>query len=147
MCLSIAIHRPDDVLAKGEHLGYEWAVIHNRSGYRCGYVRVPDGHPWHGKDYDDIPVDVHGSLTFSEADVPCSNPGPDNAWWVGFDCAHYGDAPDPHLLTKCASIMITGIPPFPGENLVVRTQEYVEYECHKLCEQADAAVLSLSRQS
>ena len=54
MCLSIMINRPDDVLAKGEHLGFEWTVIHNRMGYRCGYVKVPLSHPWHGKSYGDL---------------------------------------------------------------------------------------------
>lgn len=45
MCLSIALERPEDVLAAGTHAGHEWQVIHNGSGYRCGYVKVPPGHP------------------------------------------------------------------------------------------------------
>ncbi|MFN9907214.1 MAG: hypothetical protein ACK56F_14025 [bacterium] len=42
MCLPIAIKRPDYVLATGEHLGYEWNIVHNGIGYRCGYVRFPN---------------------------------------------------------------------------------------------------------
>jgi hypothetical protein len=64
MCLSIAIDRPDDVLAEGEHDGFKWTVVHNGTGYRCGYVRIPHGHPWHGQDYDDVPADVRGFLMY-----------------------------------------------------------------------------------
>lgn len=104
----------------------------NNSGYRCGYVRVPKGHPWHGKDWDEVDCEVHGGLTFAEADVHCDKPGEDDAWWVGFDCAHGGDAADPSL---------------PGykdygfrSHGVVRSQSYVESECKSLCEQAALAM-------
>lgn len=60
------------------------------SGHLCGYVGVPPGHPWHGKDYNacttrgvvemseegffDVPsgqyVDVHGGLTFADKCQP-----------------------------------------------------------------------------
>lgn len=33
----------------------------------CGYLAVPEGHPWYGKHYGDIGADVHGGLTYSEA--------------------------------------------------------------------------------
>jgi hypothetical protein len=58
-------------------------------GYACGYVGVPEGHPWYKKDYDDIDVDVHGGLTWSDDHV--GNDAPDGLWWVGFDTAHYND--------------------------------------------------------
>lgn len=139
MCLSIAIARPADVLAKGEHAGFEWMVVHNGSGYRCGYVRVPAGHPWHGKGYDDVDADVHGGLTFAEADKPCDAPGPDSAYWFGFDCAHGGDAPDPALPSKRNTLPphLRALLVFPGS--VVRDQAYVEAQCRSLCEQAAAA--------
>ena len=138
MCLSIKINHPDDVLAEGEHQGYQWVVVNNGSGYRCGYVRVPPGHPWHGKDDMDLNLDVHGGITFGQADVPCDAAGPDDAWWVGFDCAHSCDAPDPDL--------IDNLEPRPFDLLrdlnlrsprgVVRSQIYVEGECRSLCDQA-----------
>lgn len=141
MCLSIAINRPHHVLAKGEHLGFQWVVVHNGRGYRCGYVRVPLGHRWHGADYDDPHVDVHGGLTFAQPDVPCDAPGPDTDWWLGFDCAHFLDAPDPSLPLD------PGVSPDSGpffEGTVVRSQEYVEAQCRSLCEQAAAIALSPS---
>ena len=151
MCLSIALRRPDDILATGEHQGFKWHVIHNGQGYRCGYVRIPAGHPWHGKDYDNIAAEVHGGLTFADADVPCDAPGEDNDWWVGFDCAHAFDLPDPLLpinrhwspfeqaftspLFRAIDYALAAehAPSAEGET---RTQEYVEAECRSLCEQA-----------
>ena len=49
---------------------------------------------------DDIPrpdfiFDVHGSLTYSgfgSGNYPINS----DLWWLGFDCAHSGDAPDPN---------------------------------------------------
>lgn len=51
----------------------------------CGYVDVPATHPMHGKHYDDVDVDVHGGLTYSEKEG--------DVWRFGFDTAHFGDGP------------------------------------------------------
>jgi hypothetical protein len=138
MCLSIEMDRPESVLGKGEHAGYKWAIVHNAMGYRCGYVRLPKGHPWHGKDYNDIPAEVHGGLTFGEPDKPCDKPGDDDAFWIGFDCGHYDDLPDPLLPAPYR------IPEYQFLRLgqvgaTIKTQEYVEAECRSLCEQAAGA--------
>jgi len=131
MCLSIKVHRPDHILSEGIHLGYEWATSRNDFGFRCGYVRVPKGHPWHGEKYPPD-ADAHGGITFADADVPCDKGGPDDAWWLGFDCMHLGDAPDPELPTEHEM-------PYIVRSGVVRTQAYVEGECRKLCQQAKEA--------
>ena len=136
MCLPIAVKRPEVVLAKGEHLGFEWNIIHNDMGFRCGYVRVPKGHPWFDKDYNDINADVHGGLTFAAMDMPCDKGGPDDGYWVGFDCGHFDDAPDPALpILKArkdfALAWVGG---------VVRSQAYVEEQCRSLCQQAKEAM-------
>lgn len=136
MCLSIAINHPKTVLSQGTHRGFEFVTVHNGMGYRCGYVRVPNGHPWHGKGYDAVSADVHGGLTFADADMPCGKGGADDGTWFGFDCAHCGDAPDPQLPLDH---------PVYGEGNryldgTVCDQEYVESECRKLADQAaDAA--------
>ena len=57
------------ILSKGVHAGFEWMVIHNGFGFRCGYVLIPKGHVWHQKDYGEIGVTtVHGGLTFSKSE-------------------------------------------------------------------------------
>lgn len=133
MCLNIALEQPEDVLAVGQHAGHEFMIIHNGSGYRCGYVKVLPGHPWHGKPYGDIEASAHGGLTFSEADKPCHAGGADDGWWVGFDCAHAWDAPDPSLPLRRPRGEYEDHPIGRGD---VRTQEYVLAECRDLCEQA-----------
>lgn len=55
----------------------------------CGYVGLPEGHRAFGKDYDEIEVDVHGGLTYSEFELDVYE-GP-RLWWIGFDCTHSGD--------------------------------------------------------
>ena len=80
-----------------------------RGGFWCGYVGVPPGHAWHGKqawygeDGETISPDVHGGLTFADGcmndDRPqrervCHVPRPgesDDVWWLGFDCTHAWD--------------------------------------------------------
>jgi hypothetical protein len=128
MCNPVTTGHPELLLSKGIHEGYEWEVVQNRMAYRCGYVRIPPGHPWHGKDYHEIGTDVHGGLTFAEADTDCGKGGEDNAWWLGFDCAHAGDAPDPELPGYRQEMEL------PGDT--VKTTAYVEAQCRALAEQA-----------
>ena len=73
-------------------LGWTW---------NTAYVAVPPGHPWHGKNYDEIEVGgyVHGGLTFSDKADEFNGEGSDgferlktmNAWLVGMDWNHAGD--------------------------------------------------------
>jgi hypothetical protein len=66
-------------------------------GWGNGYVIIPEDHPMYGVHYDEIPVDVHGGLTFSESvkDMDIENwpqiEGIKGGWVVGFDTCHYGD--------------------------------------------------------
>jgi len=131
MCNPVSTAYPDLLLARGEHLGYEWEVTSNKMGFRCGYVRIPRGHPWHGMDYDNVGAEVHGGLTYAEADCNCGKGGADDAWWLGFDCAHCGDAPDPALPGYVRG--------WPSSGGTIRTTEYVTAECISLIEQAKDA--------
>lgn len=144
MCNPVTTAHPDVLLDKGVHEGYEWEVTSNRIGYRCGYVRVPQGHPWHGKGYDDVRTadgdwpDVHGGLTFAEPDTDCGKGGEDSAWWVGFDAAHAGDAPDPELPGYNAHYArYSRALPFGSDT--IKTTEYVAAECRNLADQAATA--------
>ena len=60
------------------------------TGWGNGYVRIPEGHEYYGKNYDDIPVNVHGGLTFGDH-VFGKDKYFSDGYWVGFDTAHYGD--------------------------------------------------------
>jgi hypothetical protein len=78
------------------------AVRHPRMGQWCGYVGVPEGHPFYGKSYEEVDtrLEVHGGITFAGGcqedkehgicHIP--QPGqPDTVWWFGWDAAHAGD--------------------------------------------------------
>jgi hypothetical protein len=81
--------------SSGAHEGFMYAVISMPLGHRCGYIRIPNGHPWFGKHYDDIEAEIHGGLTFSRMiDPEEESPFPEPGFWIGFDCAHWCDAPD-----------------------------------------------------
>ena len=58
-------------------------------GLANGYVAIPKGHPWYGMQYNDIPCDIHGGLTFSRS----CNIFDSEYWMIGFDTAHLGDNP------------------------------------------------------
>lgn len=93
---------PDKAQWIDEKTNLDCLVVRNRLGALCGYVGVPPQHPWHGKDYDSVAVEVHGGLTYAN---PCVDgavdgprvchipePGrPADVWWFGFDCAHCWD--------------------------------------------------------
>lgn len=69
-----------------------YAVRHLNTGHWCGYVGVSEGHPYFGRDYDDLNalnIQVHGGLTYAKDHKPMH--APDGLWWFGFDCAHLGD--------------------------------------------------------
>ena len=61
-------------------------------GHRCGYVGIPRIHKYYGRDYDSIPVDCHGGLTYGGYKYPID----DNCkyYYIGFDFAHLGDGYD-----------------------------------------------------
>ncbi len=145
----------------GTFHGLEYEVVATSMGHRCGYVRIPEGHPLFGLDYGhaapavsmadlegecvgkrgvmsllhsggpeakdvrlDLLFDVHGSLTFA---------GPRHAqtdWWLGFDCAHAGDAPDPELMSP----ELYGLR-FRDPGDLIRSREYVSAECERLAKQ------------
>lgn len=82
-------HDEPDELDFTTQAGYTGRIRRGRMGALCGYVLVPDTHPMYKVGYDDVPVQVHGGLTYSE--------GRFSEWILGFDCAHAGDV-SPHML-------------------------------------------------
>lgn len=142
MCNPVTVMNPGALLARGTYLDYEYEVTISGDGaYRCGYIRVPPGHPWHGRDAFGIDAWVHGGLDFSKPDMDCGKGGEDNAWWLGFHTSHAGDAPDPDLPGYLPKLIA-------GDELLaktfarlfkdwtVRTTAYVIEQCHRLIDQA-----------
>lgn len=73
------------IVRKWEHAGTTCAIRHGVFGVPCGYVRVPEGHPFHGRGYDECDVDAWGGLTYSGV------LDGEDGWWLGFDMGHAGD--------------------------------------------------------
>jgi len=61
----------------------ECLTAYNMCGEYNGYVSLPPDHPWHGVHYEDIPMDIHGDLTYSIMEA--------ERWVIGFDTCHFGD--------------------------------------------------------
>ena len=115
-----------------EYRGLTCAVWFNAQGFRCGYVSVPDGHPWHGVESPSrLGIDVHGGCYCAgELDML-------KGWFVWFDCAHSGDNRD-----------IDALPEGPNKeearflynpNGSVRSCAYVERQCRHVADQVIAA--------
>jgi hypothetical protein len=135
MCNPVTTGHPELLLAQGVHRGYEWEVTNNGMGFRCGYVRIPLGHPWHGGG-DELDVTVHGGLTFYAHDADCGKGAADADWWLGFDCGHFLDLPDPSLGEHAAELAKLWMAAMPGSE--IRSTEYVADECRRLIDQAAA---------
>ena len=61
--------------------------------YYSGYVVIPEGHPFYQMDYSDIPVEVHGGLTFGQTIILRGTNLSDlvGKFVIGFECGHLGD--------------------------------------------------------
>lgn len=79
-----------DVISSGVEDGVHWFTAYAPMwGAVNGYAHLPEGHPWRGLDYAEIPhadedegvegVSVNGGLTYASGE------------WVGFDTLHFGD--------------------------------------------------------
>ena len=109
--------------------GLKAVVIAHDMGHRCGYVGVPEDHPWHGKGYDDVDLDVHGGLTYADAR--------DDLWWFGYDCAHLGDAADPDLMSdKYKTFSWSRALTFGGDT--IKTLDFCVNECESMAAQLGA---------
>jgi len=78
-------------------------------GWGNGYVGLPKWHPYYKLHYDNIPINIHGGLTFSELDED------EDLWVIGFDTNHFMDdivkwsfenvkEETEHLMNQCLNI-------------------------------------------
>lgn len=111
-----------------------WVLRRGPEGLRhwCGYIAIPPGHPWHGLDYDSVPADVHGGLTYATGDARSDFPHLPGGWWIGFDCAHLGDLV-PGMVTGRFARVST-----PGETY--KTIEHAQREVESLGRQVAEAM-------
>jgi hypothetical protein len=133
------------------HAGLDCMLVRHGSSLNwCGYVGVKPDHKAFGKNYNDVQsgewccekneyktpaifpdLDVHGGLTFSDqcGGVIChmSDDPEDKTWWLGFDCAHSGDALPGHWRAE--------YPFTPSAYETYKDMAYVKFETQRLAEQ------------
>lgn len=69
---------------------FYWIVSYGT--HPCAYIMIPQSNKYFKKDFEEIDIDVHGGLTYSNKYLPFESEKDDNkAWYIGWDYAHYGD--------------------------------------------------------
>ena len=142
---------PDKKQWQHKETGLPCLIVRGPGGHLCGYVGISKEHPYYnvssnGKRDEERNItgispahacDVHGGLNFADfcantddesigiCHTPC--PGePDNVWWLGFDCGHFGDVSPGELKRKGA---------FRDIGEMYRSLSYVEQEVESLAYQ------------
>ena len=87
-------------------------------GSLCGYVFLPNNHPWALVGFNQSSVDVHGGVSYARH--------ADGLFVVGFDCAHAWD-------------VVPGIVGSSFGDCVYRDIEFVRGQCEYLAQQARGA--------
>lgn len=145
----------------GKYKDYEYLIVLNKIGHRCGYVAIPPEHkyseiPMQERallssdrkfphwDYVSLDIQCHGGLTFMSPDhglkkllpVACTD------MWIGFDCGHCYDMCDVEAYRKYfgaeqaeakLSFFAAMNHGFDGQH--VKNYDYVEQECWDIIEQ------------
>ena len=89
------------ILDKGFFKDYEYIIL-SLGSHPCAYVCIDSNNPFYNQDYDDIPIDVHGGLTFADNTLyrvlqysekyKCDTLQTiKRDWIIGWDYGHYGD--------------------------------------------------------
>ena len=102
------------------------------NGALMGYMPIGSLHPFHGKSFDKIPVDVHGGLSFSKNELIYNDrlagfASSKGWWWIGFDCAHAFD-----IMPAFGNM---GMKPYP--DATYKPYHYVRWELNRLAMQME----------
>lgn len=110
-------------------VGLDALILLIRGDHHCGYVGFDKDHILYNVGYQDLEeiIEVHGGLTFSGKQEEFKD-----QWWLGFDCAHYGDR---CLMPEVPSAMKRLLHGNVFRDSVFRDAEYVEKQCENLAYQ------------
>jgi hypothetical protein len=126
---------PDKVQWTDPDTGIACLVVRNEIGSLCGYVGVPEGHPWHGQQFREIHTgpDLHRELSYSHecqgdpnGKTVChvaADGEPETLWWLGFNCAGAFDL-SPQFLAPPISLS-----PRRREHMTYMPLAYVQAQC------------------
>ena len=84
-------NRKIELLYNAIYKNYHYYIL-NLGTHPTAYVEIPKEHKLYGKDYNNIDIDVHGGLTYSNDKLFISQfTILDNSWFLGWDYAHCYD--------------------------------------------------------
>lgn len=78
-----------DLLYSDVYKGYLYFIM-DYGMYPCCYIVLDKDNKYYSQDYNNIPLNVHGGLTFSSSELHGIMNKDDN-WIIGWDYAHYTD--------------------------------------------------------
>lgn len=115
--------------------GLHALIILTNNGYRVGYVGVPLEHVAANRSSDTLySFSVYGGVTF--AGHPIFAEASNSRWYIGFDCAHLGDAADEGALLSYGMDCTTyGFR--TQEYSTIRTLDFCIDQCNLLSAQLD----------
>jgi len=103
--------------------GYDCLIRRTPMQILCGYVKLPKGHKYFRKEDEEIPVEVHGGITWTGEFKD------GQGYYIGFDCAHCFDL-IPYTLTHYPNWI-------REEGNTYKTMEYVEKEIKSMIDQME----------
>lgn len=107
-------------------------------GYFCGYISLPDDHPWAKEDPFSIDCDAHGGITFGK--------NHEDDYWIGFDCAHSMDV-IPSMIKqreKIHSDLLEKIPSLKDLDVFKSSYKNIAF-CIKECENLADQILEAKK--
>lgn len=121
-----------------EYKGFPCVVLFMPMGFRNGYVGLPKGHKYYGKEFDFIPVGCHCGLTYSDNSL--HHQTDTDIWWIGFDCGHCCDGFDLKKLdeyfgNRIENQIMRDYQKMINEEHEFRTVEYVKENCKGIVDQ------------
>lgn len=78
------------ILDQGNYQDFDYVIL-SLGTHPTAYIRIPKGHRYYKKHYDDINIDCHYGLTFSEDNLAFNPINIQDSWWIGWDYAHCND--------------------------------------------------------
>lgn len=89
--MSYSFERKKEILEHGVCFGlFYWIISYGT--HPCAYIMIPKNNKYFEKDYEEIDIDVHGGLTYSDKYLPFEIKNSETkCWYIGWDYAHFGD--------------------------------------------------------
>lgn len=82
--------RKVEILEKGYYMGLLYYIL-NLGTHPTAYIRVPKDNKLYGKEIEQIDINVHGGITYSEEGLYIKDGQVIEGWFIGWDYGHYGD--------------------------------------------------------